>query len=322
MNQLYRTADGHGGCRPHPLGHETERGGHGAYCQGMDDAEVRRRFGQVFDGVAEEYDRARRGYPDELVQAALRRGRLAPGDPVLEVGCGTGLLTAALAASGLRVEAVDPGANMLRMAARRVGETSAVRFHLGKFEDRRFPEGAFAAVFSATAFHWVEPALGWAKAASVLRPRGVLALIQHCGVWDEPTSATSEELLAALREVAPDVAAGMPPPRDTDTVLAGVAERQGNVSEVWSWIGQRELAVTEAAALFDDVQISTVPLLSEQTAEELNALVRTTSLYAMIAPDRRGRLEAATYRIADRFGGTIRLSELAVLVSARRATIT
>ncbi len=273
----------------------------------------------MFDAVAEEYDRERRTYPEELINAACGRGGLGVGDAVVEVGCGTGHLTAALLERGLRVEAVDPGANMIRMAARRVSATAAVTFHRAKFEDVSLPEDAFAAVFSATAFHWVDPAIGWAKAAGLLRPGGMLALLQYCNAWHERTAAVDEALLAALAKVAPDIAAGWPAPRDARSILAGASERQGNISEVWSWIGRHELAVPEAASLFEDVQITMIPVLTEQTADELNAYFRTTSLYARIAPDRREELEAENRGVAQRFGGVLQLSELAVLVTGVRA---
>jgi len=220
---------------------------------------------------------------------------------------------------GLRVEAVDPGANMIRMAARRVGATAAVRFHGAKFEDVTLPEDAFAAVFSATAFHWVDPAVAWAKAAGLLRPGGMLGLIQYCNAWDERTAAADEALLAALGKVAPDIAAGWPQPRDASSILAGASERQGNISEVWSWIGRHELAAPEAASLFEDVQITMIPVLTEQTGDELNAYLRTTSLYARVAPDRREELEAENRGVAQRFGGVIQWGELAVLVTGVRA---
>src|ERR1700741_2434946 len=102
-----------------------------------------RRFGQVFDQVAEAYDRARPGYPQSLVDRAIERGGLAPGARVLEVGSGTGKLTELLVARGLRVDAVDPGENMIAAAQRRVGATDAVRFHLGRFEDVDLPMDAF-----------------------------------------------------------------------------------------------------------------------------------------------------------------------------------
>src|SRR5207244_877802 len=115
--------------------------------------------GLVFDRVAAEYDRVRPGYLPELVDAALAGAAIRR---VLEVGCGTGQLTEALAARGLDVEAVEPGANLAELARRRV---PSLEVHAGRFEDVELPESAYDALFSATAFHWVKPEIGWRKAA-------------------------------------------------------------------------------------------------------------------------------------------------------------
>jgi ubiquinone/menaquinone biosynthesis C-methylase UbiE len=286
---------------------------------GVSDGELRRRYGQVFDGVAEEYDRERPSYPTELIEAAMKRGGLSAGDPVVEVGCGTGLLTAALVAAGLRVEAVDPGENMIRLARRRVGDGAPVRFHHGRFEDVALPQGAFAAVFSATAFHWVEPEVGWARAAGLLRPSGVLALLQYSEVADERTDEDRQALHAALGKVAPDIAAGWPGIRSADAIRSGAAERRGNISEVWAWMGRHDLAVAEAAALFTDVQLDTMPVYTELTADRLNGYLRTTSLYARLGPGQRAQLQAENRLVAERAGGVARFSELAVLVTGVRA---
>jgi ubiquinone/menaquinone biosynthesis C-methylase UbiE len=197
------------------------------HAHGIDDGELRRRYAQVFDDVAEEYDRERRGYPDQLIDAACERGGLRVGDAVVEVGCGTGLLTAGLLSRGLQVDAVDPGPNMIRLARRRVGEGAAVRFHQGTFEEVALPADSFAAVFSATAFHWVEPEVGWARAAGLLAPGGMLtpggmlALLQHCEVWDASTVEDWRALHAALTKVAPEIGARWPELRDEDTILNG-----------------------------------------------------------------------------------------------------
>jgi len=107
----------------------------------------------------------------------------------------------------------------------------------------------------------------------------------------------------------------MPELRDRDAILGGAADRRKNISEVWSWIGRHELAVPEAARLFGDVQITAVPLYTERTGEEVNSVVRTTSLYARVPPDRRAEYEAENLRVAERLGGVFRTSELAVLVT-------
>jgi ubiquinone/menaquinone biosynthesis C-methylase UbiE len=286
---------------------------------GVGDGDIRRRYAQVFNDVADEYDRERRGYPDELIDAACRAGDLSAGDQVLEVGCGTGLLTTSLRARGLCIDAVDPGANMIRLAERRVGKGADVRFHLGRFEDVALPDAAFSAVFSATAFHWIEPEVGWARAARLLAPGGVLALLQHCAVWESSTVDDWRALHSALVKVAPEIGSRWPELRDTDTILDGAAARSDNISEVWSWIGRHELTIAGAARLFDDVRITTVPVDTALTGDQLNAYLRTTSLYRRLEPDQRSALEAENRAVAERAGGVVRSSELVMLVTGRRA---
>ena len=279
-----------------------------------------RSFGQVFDGVAEAYDEVRPGYPGELVDAALARGGIGAGGRVLEVGCGTGKLTELLAARGLVVDAVDPGPNMIEAARRRVGDDAAVTFHVGRFEDTDLPAGAFAALFSATAFHWVDPAVGWRKSASQLEPGGVLALLAHFGVHDDGNDDQFEEFRALLQKHAPDVAETLKPPRDLQTILAGADERRGNASEVWDWLmgEQHGLAVPEAADLFEDVEVTTKVETIERTADELSAHLRTTSLWFRIDPARREEFEAEDRRNVERRGGRVRFTQAAVLMTARR----
>src|SRR5689334_7998623 len=134
--------------------------------------------GAVFDEVAEQYEKVRPSYPTALVDAACAVGGLRPGARVVEVGCGPGKLTVALAGRGLSVDAVDPGLRLVEIARRHV-EGMDVRFQVSRFEDVELPERSFDALFSAAAFHWVDPAVGWAKVARLLRPGGVLALLGH-----------------------------------------------------------------------------------------------------------------------------------------------
>ncbi len=285
----------------------------------MDDAEIRERYGRVFDSVAEEYDRERRAYPNELVDAAIRAAGLG-GDRVLEVGCGTGLLTEALVARGLAVEGIDLGAEMVRLARRRVGPDAAVRFTIGRFEDTALGVHGYPAIFSASAWHWLDPAVSWRRAHDALAPGGRLCLIQDFPVSAESTAACDELLTAAFARAAPELAAGWPRPRDADTLLRGVEERRQNISEAWSWLGGQALARPEAAEFFDDVQITAVPQLIEQTADELNAYMRTTSFHARLTPDQRERLAAENRVAAAQLGGRLRNTVLAVLVSGRAAS--
>jgi ubiquinone/menaquinone biosynthesis C-methylase UbiE len=287
----------------------------------VSEAAQQRSYGHVFDGVAEQYDRERPTYPPELVDAACLTAGLDGGGDVLEVGCGTGQLTAALIERGLRVHAIEPGANMARLARRRVGESRALGFQISRFEDALVPEARFDALFSATAFHWVDPQVSWTLAARSLRPGGTLALMQHCAAMNEHTSAEDEEMRAVLWRIAPDIVGSLHRPREASAILAGAEQRRANVSETWSWISDHELTSADAAPLFDDVQVVSIPAVREHSADDAIAVFRTTSVYLRVPEDRREELEAETRNAIGRFGGTIHSTELAILVSARRTAV-
>lgn len=267
--------------------------------------------GLRFDAIAEAYDRVRPGYPDELVDRACSLAGLGEGSRVVEVGCGTGKLTVALAARGLRVEAVDPGASLVEVARSRVGD-SRVGFHVARFEDVELPPGAFEALFSATAFHWVDPDVAWSKAARLLVPGGLLALITHVG---GSLLELDDAVLAAWREVLPEAASWRA--RDESTLWEGAEARRGNVSELWAWFEKSTKGRSEAAELFGEAEIVKVRLEKDETASELVAQIRTTSSYLGLDAARRERLEARVAAAVEDMGGVCRSASFATLVTAR-----
>jgi ubiquinone/menaquinone biosynthesis C-methylase UbiE len=279
-----------------------------------------RDYGKVFDEVAAEYDRNRPMYPHELVDQACQVAGIGDGDQVLEIGCGSGQLTRSLAARGLHVTALEPGKNLIALARKNLEGAGAVEFMNARFEDASCPHEHFRAVFSASALHWVDPKVSWLKIADVLVPGGTLALLSYFGLEEQRSKHDQEALLAAMRKVAPDTAAGWPTYRDLDTTLAGVRQRRENISEVWSWLGSYDVAQDDASRLFGDVQVAVVPKLIEQTADELNAVIRTLSFYARLSPDQRLALEHENAGIYERLGRPIRASIVTILITAQRST--
>jgi SAM-dependent methyltransferase len=276
-----------------------------------------RQYGRVFDEVAVEYDRSRPGYPRELVAEACALAGLEPGDLVLEIGCGSGQLTRDLLAAGLQVVAVEPGAQLLSLAAGHLEGAGDVTFVNSRFEDAELPRGRFRAVFAASSFHWIDPEVSWAKVAELLAPGGTLALLQHCGLEERRSLDDQEALLLALARIAPEIAAVWPTYRDLPSLLAGVEERRENVSEVWAWVGSYDLARAEAGRLFDEVQVAAVPILVESSAEELNALLSTISYYKRLSSRQRREIRREYFALETRLGRLIRSSTAAVLVAAR-----
>ena len=296
--------------------------GHRGRLRFVNAADSPRALGLTFDRAAEEYEVARPAYPPRLVDRAVERAALDGSSRVLEVGCGTGKLTRILVDRGLRVEALDPGANLIDIARRRLEETGIATFHIGRFEDVDLPTDEFDALFSATAFHWVDPAVGWRKAAEVLKAEGVLALLSYVSVRDELSGAAQDKFASLLRQQAPNI--DWQPFLEPGVLIAGAKERSANVSEVWEWVlqgGVRRppLVRAEAAALFSAVEVDYETHVVEQGAQEWARLFRTTALCHALDPDCRDVVEREAKRMIEDRGGTARSPMAEVMVTAIRS---
>jgi SAM-dependent methyltransferase len=285
----------------------------------MSDGMLARSYGKVFNEVAVEYDRNRPAYPDALVDQACEAADIGDGARVLEIGCGTGQLTRSLLARGLRVTALEPGDQLILLAEKNLKDVGEVELVHGRFEDVQLPRERYAAVFSASAIHWVDPDLGWWRIADALAPKGTLALIQYFGLREQRSTDDQQALLSALCRHAPEIAATWPIYRDLDCMIAGVRERRGNVADAWSWLGSYDIGRDYAAELFEDLQLATLPTLIERTADELNSLLATMSFWARLSPEQRDALAAESHALHERLGRPIRASTLAVLLTARRS---
>jgi SAM-dependent methyltransferase len=278
----------------------------------------RRKLARVFNEVADEYDSHRPTYPDALIDRACKAANLETSDPVLEIGCGTGQLTEALLARGLRVTAVEPGAQLIARARDRLASAGDVRFVNARLEDAALAFSHFRAVFSASAIHWIDPDVGWRIAAEVLVDGGTLALISYFGLDDPRSAADQRALRESMARVAPDLAIGWPTYRDLDETLAGATARRSNITDVWSWLGSYELAREYAARLYGDADIETAPTLVEHTGRQLTSLLATMSFWSRLSPDQREALGVANDELYRRLGRPIRASTVACLVTAQR----
>jgi SAM-dependent methyltransferase len=142
----------------------------------------------VFGEVAEDYDRVRPGYPDQLVDDVLAAA--GPG-PVLEVGAGTGKATVAFAARGADLTCIEPDPRMAALLRRKLPSLPIL---VTTFEEW-LPDRPFGLLFSAQAWHWVDPAKAPDLAFRALAPGGLFAPFWNAFLVTDPS------LHAGLREV-------------------------------------------------------------------------------------------------------------------------
>lgn len=137
----------------------------------------RGRLRETFNEDAELYDRARPGYPRALFDDLAAHSDIRPGSRVLEIGCGTGQATLALAERQYEITCIELGANMAAVAKRKLAGFPSVQVVNSAFEEWPLPTEPFDVVFAATAFHWLDPAIRVVKAADALRIGGTLATV-------------------------------------------------------------------------------------------------------------------------------------------------
>lgn len=136
---------------------------------------------RTFNRIAPRYD-AKFGKDCEaahdLVLGWARDAGLDPG-AVLDIGCGTGKLLAAVADRwpGAVLHGVDPAEAMLAIAGQRL---PTARLGVGRAEDLPLPDGSVDLVFSTTSFgHWTDAEAGLREVRRVLRPGGCVLIAEH-----------------------------------------------------------------------------------------------------------------------------------------------
>jgi SAM-dependent methyltransferase len=127
-------------------------------------------WARSFGSVADAYHRGRPTYPPE---AAAWLVGVEP-RTVLELGAGTGKLTAGLVALGHDVRATDPDADMLAVLARDLPD---VRTAVASAEDIPAADHSVDVVVCAQSFHWFDLDRALPEIARVLRPGGRLAVV-------------------------------------------------------------------------------------------------------------------------------------------------
>jgi SAM-dependent methyltransferase len=158
-----------------------------------------RQLSSSFGAAASAYAEHRPDYAEAAVRWALEG---APGRRVLDLGAGTGKLTAGLLALGAETTAVEPDPEMLAELRRTLPEARALQ---GGAESIPLPDGAVDAVLAGNAMHWFDMDRAGPEIARVLAPGGVLV-----GLWN--TLDDRVDWVAGLAEVSGPAAIG---PRDT-----------------------------------------------------------------------------------------------------------
>ncbi|MET7477053.1 methyltransferase domain-containing protein [Streptomyces sp. NPDC005648] len=147
-----------------------------------------------FNAAAAQYSANRPSYPPALFEAIEDlTGRSLAGARVADVGAGTGIATALLAARGAEVVGVEPGEGMAAEFRRANPAIPVVR---GSGDDLPLATASVDFLTYAQAWHWTDTARAVPEALRVLRPGGALALWWNTAALDVPWIAAQQSRIA------------------------------------------------------------------------------------------------------------------------------
>ncbi|MGH2929701.1 MAG: class I SAM-dependent methyltransferase [Solirubrobacteraceae bacterium] len=184
---------------------------------------------------------------------------------VLDLGAGTGKLTAILADLGADITAVEPDPAMLGELGRGL---PSVRALAGSAERIPLPDASVDAVLCGQSMHWFDMAAALPEIARVLVPGGTLA-----GLWNSDDDRVP--WVAGFQEVAGGAAAPSLSRRRSEAADFG-ADQFGGLSS-----GPASFTPTERAEFPNGQRLSAAALVE---------LVGTHSMVLVMAPQERDRL--------------------------------
>jgi SAM-dependent methyltransferase len=260
----------------------------------------RERLRVTFESAAALYQQARPEYPAALYDELIRAAGIGAGSTALEVGCATGKATLPLARRGLAITCLEIGAGLAAQARRNLAGFPAVEVVHGGFETWRPPQPrAFDLVFAATAWHWIDPAVGYQRAFELLRPGGHLAIWDQWHVFPSGGDPFFREIQPVYDEIGEGLPAGARYPAPGESPDRG--------------------AEIVASGLFEDVVVRRFDWETGYDAEGYIRLLDTFSGHIAMAEWQRERLYGEIRRrLARRPGGRLRRHWESVLHVARR----
>lgn len=245
----------------------------------------------IFGEVPEQYHRHRPRYPREVIDRiatlAGEQGR------ILEVGAGTGKLTADLLARGLAVEALEPSGAMAAVLRTTIGASEGATVLEVGFEDLPPGAGPYDVVAAGQSWHWLREGERLDVASRALRPGGHLVLAWNREEHPGPVGAA---IVAAYESFAPE--------------LPGVDDR------AWMHAIVEEVG---ADARFADVERREVAWPLSRSVDDYLAVLGTYSGHRLLEPASRDALYRAIGHAIEANGGSIDLDGRTVVVTARRS---
>jgi SAM-dependent methyltransferase len=251
----------------------------------------------TFNAVANEYEKFRPTYPKELFQDIIQYSQIEKNDRILEIGCGTGQATSGLVDLGYEhLTCVELGKNLADLTTEKFKHRKSINVINAAFEEWEDRAESYRLAISATAFHFIQPEIGYPKVSKLLKTKGTAAFFWTVHV------PSFDGIYTAIRECYQRYAPQL------DDIKKPLPDEVIN----------ERLKITEQTNLYDELAVKEYKWFQEFTSEQFISFLNTHSGHRLLADNIRISLFNEIKDVIDQYGGVINKPHLVALFLARK----
>ena len=248
-----------------------------SWYQQFDRTHTPERRREWYSQAASAYRQARPRYPQSILETVVNQANLTQSSRLLELGCGPGIATAALAPKGFTIQAVEPSSAACELARQACEPYENVAIANSTFEDWPLPAQKFDAVLAATSFHWISREVACKKSAAALKPDGSLILL-----WATPPQPNSD-ILERIQPVYEQFK------------LGDLGKEQHRSQAYYQQNFETFAETVGSSGYFESTSVECVTQQSIYSVEKYLALLSTLSGYIKLDQDIRNILFACAF---------------------------
>lgn len=251
----------------------------------------------TFNYVAEQYEKYRPTYPEELIQDIILYSGLTKVDRILEVGCGTGQATSGFVSKGYKnITCIELGENLANFTREKFRNIEGINVINTSFEDWDEITNHFKLAISGTAFHFIEPSFGYKKVHKCLQQGGSMGFFWTVHVPQYDNLFT--EIRRSYQKYAPhlDDSKGQSPEEV-------ITERK---------------KMTSDSKLFHDLDVKEYLWYQEYSADDYVELLNTNSRHRLLDESNMSHLFKEIKNAIQSHGGLLRKAQLVALFLGKK----
>jgi cyclopropane fatty-acyl-phospholipid synthase-like methyltransferase len=238
---------------------------------------------ETFNLIANEYERYRPTYPDEMFDDILNYSNIKKEQKILEIGCGTGQATVGLVNKDYKnITCIELGNKLAQLTSEKFNSYESIKVINTSFEEWNGEGRPFNLAISGTAFHFIEPGFGYRRVWELLDHSGAIGFFWtiHVPMFDD----VHNEIRSHYKEHAPHL----------DDSMYRTPEEAINERKV----------ITEETGIFTNIIVKKYSQIQTYTSNDFVSLLDTNSRHRQLSEVVKNTLLNKIRDTIDKAGGT------------------